>query len=396
MTTTHPDAPPEPREQPPARPEDVAPTKEERARRRGRRRLWCSGIAVLVLVASAPAAISYGRALTYPGNASFLVRSVEWVRDHGGAPLVNLAENLYYRLNAPSDSPPDPAALPTTSIPTAPGAPSPLATLRGTRALPGEGVWQAGPTVAGRSPGLYTTFIRPDPQHASVVAGVARFDQSSVAARLIPGTKEPSGQGWPEGGQVPADMRPQLVATFNSGFKMKDANGGFLADGRTAVPLRAGAASLVVDQGGRVRVGRWGRDVGPGPDVVAVRQNLELIIDGGHVVPGLDINAGGRWGSASNQLQYTWRSGVGLDARGDLIYVGGAGMTLRTLATALAQAGATTAMQLDIHGQMVGLFAYSHTASGQPAGTPLLPTMPGPQDRYLTPDQRDFLAIYAR
>jgi hypothetical protein len=34
---------------------------------------------------------SYVRALTYPGQASFLVRTVEWVRDNGGG-VVDLLE----------------------------------------------------------------------------------------------------------------------------------------------------------------------------------------------------------------------------------------------------------------------------------------------------------------
>ncbi|AEA26971.1 hypothetical protein Psed_4825 [Pseudonocardia dioxanivorans CB1190] len=350
-------------------------------------------IAVLI-----PVTVSYVRALAYPGNASFLVRTVEWVRDHGGAPVVNLAENVYYRLHAPADTAPDSRSLPVvTTDPSRPITVAPVAPLI-TPALAGEGVWTPTQAIPGHAASVLTTFIRPDPAHASVVAGIARFDQRTVSTRLIPGTREPSGLGWPEAGRVPAASRPTLLATFNSGFKMKDANGGFSADGRTPVPLRDGAASAVIDSSGVVHIGAWGRDVGAGPDVVAVRQNLDLIIDHGQVVPGLDINGGGQWGSASNQLQYTWRSGLGVTAHNDLVYVGGAGLTLATLAAALTQAGAVTGMELDIHNQMVDMFTYDHTAHlpAQLVGTPLLPTMPGPVDRYLQADQRDFFALTAR
>jgi hypothetical protein len=251
--------------------------------------------------------------------------------------------------------------------------------------------------VASGAPGLYTTFVRPDPHHVSVVAGVAQFDQNVVSAHLIAGTREPSGLGWPEGGQVPSSMRKGLVATFNSGFKMKDSQGGgFMADGRTPIPLRNGAASLVIDSSGRATVGQWGRDVGPGPNVAAVRQNLSLIIDGGKVVPGLDVNTDNSFGSAKNQLQYTWRSGAGVDAHGNLIYVGGDQLTLSTLAGALAQAGAVTAMELDIHTGMVDMYSYTHDPSGGLSSTRLLPSMAGTADRYLVPDQRDFFAVTAR
>ncbi|GEL22452.1 hypothetical protein PSU4_14060 [Pseudonocardia sulfidoxydans NBRC 16205] len=170
------------------------------------------------------------------------------------------------------------------------------------------------------------------------------------------------------------------------------------APGRTAVPPRDGAASAVVDTSGTVHIGAWGSDVGPGPTVAAVRQNPDPIIDHGRVVPGLDVNAGGSWGSASNQLQYTWRSGLGVTADNSLVYVGGAGLTLSTLAAALADAGAVTAMELDIHIQMVDLFTYDH-ATHRPdhlAGTPLLPSMPGPNDRCLQSDQWDFFVVTSR
>ena len=194
---------------------------------------------------------------------------------------------------------------------------------------------------------------------------------------------------------VPLAERPSLVATFNSGFKMQDANGGWYSGGNTAVPLQQGAASLVVRKDGTATVGQWGRDVGPGPNVVSVRQNLRLIVDGGQPVPGLTSNAGGAWGSAKNQLQYTWRSGLGVTANGNLVYVGGADMNLAALASALTEAGAVTGMQLDIHDNMVDLFTYSHNGGGL---TPqkLLPTMPGSNTRYLAPDQRDFIAVTLR
>ena len=130
--------------------------------------------------------------------------------------------------------------------------------------------------------------------------------------------------------------------------------------------------------------------------MVAVRQNLQLIVDGGHAVPGLTVNAGGAWGSAKNQLQYTWRSGLGVTANGNIVYVGGANMNLAALADALTQAGAVRGMQLDIHDKMVDAFTYQHAGTGAPTPQELLPDMPGPNNRYLVADQRDFVAVTLR
>jgi hypothetical protein len=136
--------------------------------------------------------------------------------------------------------------------------------------------------------------------------------------------------------------------------------------------------------------------VSTGPDVFAVRQNLDLIVDAAHPVAGLTLNVDQRWGSAKNQFQYTWRSGLGVDATGNLIYVGGAGMNLATLAGALTRAGAVRGMELDIHGAMVDFFSYPHGGDATSAGVKLLPAMPNGPSRYLVPDQRDFFAVTLR
>jgi hypothetical protein len=187
------------------------------------------------------------------------------------------------------------------------------------------------------------------------------------------------------------------VATFNSGFKLKDARGGYYTAGREIVPLRAGAASLVIDASGRVDLGAWGRDVGPTPGTAAVRQNLDLVVDHGAPVPGLDANTANAWGSSNNQFQYTWRSGLGVDAHGDLLYVAANQINLADLAHCLAVAGAVRGMELDIHPQMVTFMTYRPgQARNAGSGTRLLPAMLPPTIRYLGPSQRDFLAVTAR
>lgn len=367
----------------------------------GRRRVL-TGCLVLLLLAPA---VSYLRALCYPGQASVSVRSVEWLRDNGGSGAIDALENWWYTRHAPSGTAPDPATLPAAPETSAPGSgrpgspgslPAPLPTLAGVPAVPGEGRWAAGRAAPSGVPAIVTTFVRPDSAHPGVVAGVARFDQRLVRGWLIAGTREPDGQSWPEGGQVPPELHAGLVAAFNSGFKMAAAQGGFYADGRYARPLRDGAASLVIDRDGRMSVAAWGRDARFGPEVAAVRQNLALIVDNGVADPGLGSNAGGRWGSARNQLQYTWRSAVGTDPAGNLVYVGGNQLNLTALARALTMAGVSRGMELDIHPRMVDLLGYHPGADGAPVPDPLLPTMPGPATRYLYPDQRDFVAVTLR
>jgi hypothetical protein len=371
-------------------------------RRPGISRRRVVGVALtLVAVLIAPG-VSYVQALTYPGSATWQMRSVEWMRDHGGSPLVDRVENWYYTTNRPTGSAPASSALPHIA-----GGGGSVA--RSALALPppppisavhspmlGEGTWVPGRLDPGGAPAIYTSFFRPDPQYRSVVAGVAWIRARSTIAHLVAGTREPGGQSWPGGAHVAPSDIPKLVATFNSGWKMSDTHGGFYLAGASAGQLRAGQASLVIDDSGAARVGQWARDVGMNPHVVAVRQNLALIVDHGRPVDGLGVNSGQRWGSYENQHQYTWRSGVGVDAAGDLIYVAGANLTLPTLALSLAAAGVVRAMELDIHSALVSFASWTPSVPGHVVPTKLLPGMERPAGRYLSTDQRDFFYLTLR
>ncbi|HEY4377241.1 MAG TPA: hypothetical protein VGM93_08780, partial [Acidimicrobiales bacterium] len=150
-------------------------------------------------------------------------------------------------------------------------------------------------------------------------------------------------------------------------------------------------------------LGRWGYGgLHMSPAVHAVRQNLDLIVDHGQPASGLVHNWHARWGSRKSQLEYVWRSAVGIDAHGRLLYVGGNMLTLQVLANALVQAGAVRGMELDIHEDMVSanLFTPAHGATAAQHGgvtaEKLLPHMPRTARRYLQPDQRDFFTVTAR
>ncbi|MGN6751279.1 MAG: hypothetical protein ACTHJJ_01850, partial [Intrasporangium sp.] len=125
-----------------------------------------------------------------------------------------------------------------------------------------------------------------------------------------------------------------------------------------------------------------------------VRQNLHLIVQGGAAAPGI-ADASGPWGVPGNQRQFTWRSGLGVDAQGNLIYVAGDHMTLRVLTNALVAAKAVSAVELDMHAGMV-FFARWVPDATSAVPQKLLPAMPSRADRFLRPDQRDFFYITLR
>jgi hypothetical protein len=393
--------------------------KLRRARRSRRTKIIRRSLAVALVVIMIPIGWSYVQALTAPGTDPWSARSVEWIRDHGGGGIVNRVEHWWYTNHPPPKGGKPENGLPKAAAPghaavakdkktppapvvTAPPVPVHLAPPPNvapfTTPIEMEGVWQpTGRTVQGL-PAVYTTFMRPDPVHTSLVTGLAWMDTKLLKTAFVPGLQEPGGPN-PWGAQIPEDQRGGLVAAFNSGFKMSGARGGYYTDGVMVHPLRDGAASLVITQDGTAQVGMWGRDFAMGPDVKTVRQNLDLMVDGGQPVPGLNSDSNDKWGATLGNKVYVWRSAVGVDANGGLIYVGGGGLNAKTLGDVLVHAGAVRAMELDINSQWVTYYLYDQVFPTNPNGVKgrkLLPDMQRGEDRYLQPSERDFFALFAR
>jgi hypothetical protein len=95
-----------------------------------------------------------------------------------------------------------------------------------------------------------------------------------------------------------------------------------------------------------------------------------------------------KWGAALGNAVRVWRSGVGVDARANVIYPAAVEQTAQSLAEILKRAGAVRAMELDINYEWVTFNFYGSWAASQPQK--LLPTMSRDATRYLTPDDRDF------
>ena len=193
------------------------------------------------------------------------------------------------------------------------------------------------------------------------------------------------------GPKITGTSRTRLLAAFNGGFLLKSLAGGYEQEGQVARPLRAGLASLVIDKSGRARVGVWGSGVpAPGEDVYSVRQNLWLLVSGGQ--PTKQSARWWRWGGTIGNQEYVARSAIGENAAGDLMYAAGMSTTPADLASALAGAGATAAMELDINPEWVQL-----DVAGRPGG-PLRAAIPGqhrPAGQYLSGWTRDFIAVLA-
>jgi hypothetical protein len=383
-----------------------APASEPEGRRNRRRRhVRRRRVGAVLLLLLVPVVYSYVSTMMRPSSLPLSVRSVEWVRANHGAWLVNDAERLYYTWNAPSKGGPTLRALPpvgSTTVTAPAPAPAAHAARRGYRPRPivpilhprlaGEGVWQSmGRSVSGAPTVLVTTF-RSEREYPRIVAYVAWFDHTRTRLALYPGRYEPPNAS-PRGPmQVPYGQRWRLLASFNSGFTYRDSHGGFSVNGVTATPLRDGQGTVVAYRNGRVNVVGWKGGAQPGRNVVLARQNLPLIVDRGRPNPLLSDSSA--WGNTLGNAVRVWRSGVGVDRHGNLLYVAASDQTAPTLAAILIHAGAVRAMELDINAEWPSLITYGRNGVGLP--DKIVPNSQQSPRRYLSPDDRDFFAVYRR
>jgi hypothetical protein len=357
---------------------------------------------------------SYTTWMVEPTSMNWSERSAEWVRTDFpfGNWLIDEGEHIYYTMNAPAKGGPQLKKLPQVGVGggrgsgatnTAPAGKARHQSVWPPRIkpifphpLPGEGVWRPiGPPVNGGPPVLLTTF-RSELAYPRIVAYVAWFDHTRTAIGYYPGRYEPPSAYERGPMMVPHDQRWRLLATFNGAFIHDDGNNGSAVNGHTNEPMTDGNATLIGYRDGRIALLKWHGGPNVGSDVAWARQSLTPIVWNGRLNPLLNTDPNSpQWGYTLGGVTRVWRSGVGVDRRGNLIYAVADDQTVISIAQILLHAGAVRAMEFDINPEWHTLITYTHKHGG------LFPKMVEPQpmqspDRYLVPDDRDFIAVYRR
>ena len=369
------------------------------------------------------------------------------MRDHGLGPVVAKLEDLYYQyINKPEvgGKPTvsaqidnevtavtvEPSQMPTSASPAASAsasaivdptptftfAPAPAVT---TQPLPSdgaivhlnppdtlispasvpeplEGVWQpVGNKVAGL-PAVYVTRVRTDNVHTSYYATAMWIDTSLTTTMFIPGYEEPKGGPNPYNGSLPEQYWPLIMANINGAFRLEDTQGGYFYDNITVQPLEKKRASAVIYRDGHMTIGRWGRDLQLTPEMLVVRQNLDLIVDHGQSQVN-NPSYSASWGATTDKGNLAWRAGLGQRRDGSLVFVIGQALSAQSLADTLVASGAQRAMVLDMNQYWSAGFFFTHNRAGDPICHRLDPDIGGPCDRFLHSYKRDsfqFLAAY--
>ena len=350
---------------------------------------------------------SVGQAAFKNNGQGVAANVAEWARDHHLGPIVTFGEWLSYNPPPKGGKPSFSLAVPsgeavTPSKPAkgkaknafVPDIPATLKSLAPS-AIAGEGQWRLAEQVNGE-PAILTTFLR-DATYTSQVNGIASIDQRLVKFSLRPGTEDPGPANWGVSNYIPAGQRKGLLATFNGGFKLDSAGGGFYLNGIYHGSLVKGTASIVYYKNGTIKIGEWGRDFSMNSSIQGVRQNLQLLVDHGKVAANADSNVMSNWGATLGGGYYVWRSGLGITKDGRIVYVYGPALNAQDLGQLLQRAGAVEGMQMDINPSWMKFDYYQ--AKGKPSDptpVPLLPTQQPSPYSYYTPSTRDFTAVYSR
>ena len=246
------------------------------------------------------------------------------------------------------------------------------------------------------------------------------LDTKLLKATYVPGLQEPGGNGPnPWGSMIPPEARGTLIAAFNSGFKMDQARGGVYFGGQEVRGARrrrgvdrdlqgrqrrawaCGAATSTC----RPTSSRCARTSSCSSTTVAGRRPAShptarpAPARPARLNPALREDDTTVFGATLGNNVYVWRSGVGVTARGALVYAGGPAMSVLSLAKTLQNAGAVRAMELDINTDWVSAFTYRNENPADPNSPVTADKLGGdmsrPVDRYLVPGERDFFAFFA-
>jgi hypothetical protein len=224
-------------------------------------------------------------------------------------------------------------------------------------------------------------------------AYVAWIRASRTELALYPGYQGPGPSAlWRGPEMVPVSARSTLLSTFNSGFYEAAGPAGFYVNGRLYDPMVRGLATVVQYTNGTVDVAPWTGSARPGPNIVVARQNLGLLVNNGRATPAA---AGSYvWGTTLGGVAAIWRSALGVDRNGNLIYAAAPNQTAPSLARIMVHAGAVRAMELDINPAWPMLATFGRPNAGAPSLFVQNPNQGA--TRFLSPSQKDFFAIYLR
>jgi hypothetical protein len=269
-------------------------------------------------------------------------------------------------------------------------------------AAKGDGVWvPVADFGEGEEPVvLYKTLLHPDPERSFaevfvIAADLRRTRLHAVAGMVEPEASTAEGQRYERTGLIPEGHRASLVVAFNGGFKTEHGRYGMKVDRVTLLAPRDQACAIAGLGDGRITVGSWNRLARLDEEMVWWRQAPACMVEEGVLHAGLRSATATSWGTALGGGTVVRRSAIGVDARGDVLYVAVSnGTNARALARAMQHAGAATVAQLDINWSYPHVVTFRASKTGAPEGALLFDGFTYEEKTYLERrSRRDFFYL---
>jgi hypothetical protein len=240
--------------------------------------------------------------------------------------------------------------------------------------------------------------------YAGIRYTAVRFRARTTAFHLHGGTIDPPGTTT----GVPADAQPVIsdgelrvgvLGAFNGGFKINANAGGVILDGKVVEAMQPGMGTACINNLGQLKIAAWGAGL-PRKHFAAIscRQNLPLMVAGGQLTALAANPAWGNWGATLASIGAQPRSGLGLDTKGNVIFIATMTGTLPSqLAHAEIAAGIVTGMQLDINPDWPTFGVFGSPQHGRSTNFVLaLPGYNKPPAFYMSRSARDFFSVMAQ
>jgi hypothetical protein len=172
----------------------------------------------------------------------------------------------------------------------------------------------------------------------------------AVAGYQEPKSDKPQAKDYKRAAKIPKKHHAALLAAFNGGFMTEHGGYGMKIDGITLVDPKDKGCTLAKFGEGSFAVGQWKNIKARAGDMTWYRQAPNCMYENGEMHPLLQLKDIRHWGATLDGETVIRRSAVGLNAKGDIMYVGISNHTnARVMAEGMRHAGAVTVAQLDVN-----------------------------------------------
>ena len=192
-------------------------------------------------------------------------------------------------------------------------------------------------------------FPDPDRPFAQVFMVLIRLDKIKIDLSVT--------------GYVPAvKQNDALLGAFNGGFRYEHGKYGLMYNKDIYSQPKNNIGTFFIYSNGTIDIDSWKTGNNIPQNLMSFRQNCPLIVKNGVISDDIYNKNPAIWGFTIDNVQATWRSGVGItkDKR-FLIYGLGKSLTVNTLAQAFVDCDVNNAMQLDINRAWTKFLTYSQT-----------------------------------